>query len=136
MATLVTAAGVLASGLTVPRAWGPKQDYEGAARFLERELGPADAAVVVDLTDYPYRRYYGRPWAAVTAAAELEAVEQRHARTWVLYTFPVRLAAVHPDLWARLTQRYQRVAVFPGTVGGGDIVIMVNRPPDASRPPA
>ncbi len=136
LATAAMSAGVLASALTVPRAWGPKQDYEGAARFLERELGPGDAAVVVDLTEYPYRRYLGRPWAAVTGAAELEAVERAHARTWLLYTFPVRLAAVHPDIWARLEERYQRVAVFPGTVGGGDIVIMVNRPPDAARSPA
>ncbi len=135
-ASVTVGLGVLASGLTVPRAWGPKQDYEGAARFLQAALGPADAAVVVDLTDYPYRRYYGGPWIAVAGAGELEALERTHLHTWLVYTFPVRLAAVHPDIWARLAERYERVAVFPGTVGGGDIVIMVNRPADTPRPPA
>ena len=48
------------------------------------------------------------------------------AGPWVLYTFPVRLAATYPDLWGKLQAEYRTATVVPGTVGGGDIVIMVN----------
>jgi len=59
--------------------------------------------------------------------AALEAAEGQHGRTWVLYTFPIRLAAVQPEIWSRLESRYDTAAVFPGSVGGGAIVVLVSR---------
>lgn len=126
-AAAVTLLVIGASALTVPRAWGPKQDYAGAAAFVDGARGPNDATVTVDLTDFPYANYYQRDWSPVAAAQELDAIERGHPRTWVLYTFPVRLAAAYPDLWARLQSRYERVAVFPGTVAGGEIVVLASR---------
>jgi hypothetical protein len=128
---LATAGGtlvVLASAFTVPRAWQPKQDYEGAGRFVDRSRSAADAVATIDLTVFPYREWLGRDWSEVTGLAELEQIEQRHPRTWVLYTFPIRLTAVQPDVWRRLEERYDTAAVFPGTVGGGAIVVLVTRP--------
>ena len=127
LATTATGLVVFASALTVPRAWQPKQDYEGAASFLDRAEVQNDAVVTVDLTEYPYEKYLVRPWRSVDSLQELEEIEQAHSRTWVLYTFPIRLAAVHPDIWARLASRYDTAAVYPGTVGGGAIVIMVTQ---------
>ena len=93
--------------------------------------------VVVDLTEYPYRTYLGEPWSPVEDVASLMEIERQHQRTWVLYTFPIRLAAAHPDIWTRLQENYETRAVFPGTVGGGAIVVMVNRPaPPQQRIPA
>jgi uncharacterized membrane protein len=126
---LATAAVLLvtaASALTVPRAWGPKQDYEGARRFVESRRSPNDAVITVDMTVIPYYWYYRLPWDSVATGAELEAVERRHDRTWVLYQFPVRLAAVQPTTWARLQERYRESAEFPGTLGGGSIHVMVS----------
>ena len=127
---LATAGLVLvaaASALTVPRAWQPKQDYAGAAGFVEARRAPDDAIVTVDLTRYPYARYFGKSWDEVDNLAALEAAEGQHARTWVLYTFPIRLAAVQPEIWSRLESRYDTAAVFPGSVGGGAIVVLVSR---------
>jgi mannosyltransferase len=127
---LVGAAVLLvASALTVPRAWKPKQDFAGAAQFVDRTRDGADAVVTVDLTTYPYERYFRRDWPAVTSLDSLEAIERGHPRTWLLYTFPVRLAAVQPGIWERLTSRYDTAAVYPGTVGGGAVVVMVTRRP-------
>ncbi|MEP6572341.1 MAG: glycosyltransferase family 39 protein [Gemmatimonadota bacterium] len=127
----VTGASIViaASAYTVPAAWHPKQDYEGAARFIEQRRAAADAVVTVDLTDYPYAAYLGKQWTSVNNDDSLARVEQTHPRTWVLYTFPLRLAAVQPELWARLRSRYDTAAVFPGTVGDGAIMVMVTRPP-------
>jgi hypothetical protein len=119
---------VAASAVMVPRAWGPKQDFRRAAEYVDRSKTGADAVVTVDLTTLPYERYYDRPWPAVTSLDSLETVERGHRRTWVLYTFPIRLAAVQPGIWERLARSYDTAAVFPGTVGGGVVVVMVNRP--------
>ena len=127
---LATAAMVLVavgSALTVPRAWQPKQDYAGAAGFVEARRAPEDVIVTVDLTRYPYARYFGKSWDEVDNLAALEAAEGQHARTWVVYTFPIRLAAVQPEIWSRLESRYDTAAVFPGSVGGGAIVVLVSR---------
>ncbi len=129
VAVAATLLVIAASGLTVPRAWGPKQDYAGAAAFVDAARGPNDATVTVDLTEFPYARYYLRDWPPVAEARALEAIEHGHARTWVLYTFPVRLASAYPDLWSRLQSRYEQVAVFPGTVAGGEIVILASPRP-------
>jgi mannosyltransferase len=128
LATAGVLLAVAASAAMLPRAWRPKQDFEGAARFMDRERSPEDAVVTVDLTDFPFRRWLGRNWETARSEAQLESIERGHRRTWVLYTFPVRLQVVQPDIWNRLTARYRTAAVFPGTLGGGAIVIMVSPP--------
>lgn len=125
---LATAGAILAiaaSAVMLPRAWRPKQDFEAAARFLDAARAPADAVVTVDLTVFPYREWLARDWDAVGNEAELAAIEAGHPRTWLVYTFPVRLQVVQPGIWNRLAARYRRAAEFPGTIGGGTIVIMV-----------
>jgi 4-amino-4-deoxy-L-arabinose transferase-like glycosyltransferase len=120
---------LIASALTVPRAWGPKQDYAGALAAVDRARGPADAVVTVDLTTDPYRRYYDRSWPEVATADSLERIERAHPRTWLLFTFPIRLPAVAPGIRERLAAAYDTVARFPGTVGDGTIFLMSTRPP-------
>lgn len=127
---LATGGAILAtlgSAFTVPRAWHPKQDFLGAEAFVDRSRARDDAVVTVDLTVYPYLRWRRREWAVADSLPSLEALELRHRRTWVLYTFPIRLAAVQPAIWARLATRYDTAAVYPGTVGGGAVVVMVSR---------
>jgi hypothetical protein len=136
-ATLACGVLILGSAVTLRRAWLPKQDYLAAADFVRGAEQAGDAVVVVDLTNYPYRHYLQKPWTLVDNVGDLRQIEQQHARTWVLYTFPIRLAAAHPDIWSRIQSDYTTQAVFPGTVGGGAIVVMVNRSaPPPQRTPA
>ena len=128
LATAGAVLAALAGAVLLPRAWTPKQDYEAAARMVEQSRGPDDAVVTVDLTVMPYREWLGKDWEVVTDAGALEAIERAHRRTWLLYTFPVRLEVVQPGIWRRLSDRYRRAAEFPGTLGGGAIVVMVTPP--------
>lgn len=132
-ATVAALVMILAGATLLPRAWRPKQDYEGAARYVGQTRHPEDAVVVVDLTRFPYQRYLQQSWSSVDNVKALEEIERLHPNTWVLYTFPIRLAAVHPDIWSRLQSNYRTAAIFPGTIGGGAIVVMVFRP--ALQPP-
>ena len=128
---LALAGGALAvlGGLVLaPRAWGPKQDYESAVRYVEQNAAPADARVVVDLTILPVQQWLSRDWPAVGSIAELESQATTHPRTWVLTTFPIRLQSVAPELTGWLQQHYDTMAVFHGTVNGGDIAVLASRP--------
>jgi mannosyltransferase len=122
---------IVASAFTVPRAWGPKQDFVGAEQYVDRVRGSADAVVTVDLTAYPYQRWLRRDWPAVESLSQLEGIEHERrlagGRTWLLYTFPIRLAVVQPEIWNRLAAQYDTAAVFAGTVGGGAVVVMKSR---------
>ena len=124
VAPVVTALVVLASATTVPSAWYPKQDYSGAMTWVDRTADSADAVATVDLTRYPYQVFYRNGYIPVDSLPALEELERSHPRTWVLYTFPIRLAVVQPAIWERLQQHYTVAARFPGTVGGGAIVVM------------
>lgn len=133
LATSLLAIGIAASAATVPRAWAPKQDFGEAARFVDGRRGARDGVATVDLTADPYQNYFRRPWTEVRGLAQLEVMERDHDRTWVLFTFPIRLAEVEPEIWARLMARYDTAAVYRGTVGGGDVVVMVSKPDRAGQ---
>jgi hypothetical protein len=120
----------LTSAATLPRAYGPKQDFRGALDHVQSSRGPRDAVVTVDMTVMPYEDLYGAGWSVVDNLPGLEAIERTHPRTWLVYTTPTRLQAEHPDLWHRLETEYEESRTFWGTVGGGQVVVMTRaRPP-------
>jgi len=121
-ALLAVAAG---SAFTVPGAYHPKQDYLGARDYVLRERTPGDAVVTVDMSAYVYVKYLEPEWVAVSDADQLAEIEAHARRTWLVYVFPTRLAAVRPDIWGRLQSDYVTAAEFPGTVGGGTVVVKV-----------
>ncbi len=128
MATAIALATflIIASASTLPRAYGPKQDFIGAREYIRQARTREDAIVALDLAEFPFREYLTEDYRSVATRAELEEIEGKHAKTWVLYTFPSRVAALHPDIWLRLQEAYATAAEFPGTVGGGTVVVKVH----------
>jgi hypothetical protein len=128
---------VLASALAppLPRLWTlPKQDLTGARDFVKANAAPGDAIVGVDLVGEDYRAYYAPDFAIAFTQAELEARAARGAGgTWAIYAFGGYIAARDPALW-RTLESFEEVAAFPGTLGGGTIVVRRSPPgwPDAS----
>jgi hypothetical protein len=127
LAMAVAAILVLASATTVPRAWNPKQDYLAARNFVDRASHPGDAIVTVDMTEVPFIDNYHRPWLLAQDREQLASIETTHARTFVLLTFPMRVAATSRDLWAHIQNNYTKTAEFPGTVSGGEIIVMMRQ---------
>jgi len=126
---VLLAAAALASTVLLPRAWAPKQDYAGAAAWVVEHREPGDVVAVTDMTWLPLTQWLGFDWPRVDHAGALRILETDSAATWVLTTFPIRLAAVAPSLWTHLAESYAPATVIPGTVGGGAITIHVHRPP-------
>lgn len=126
--TLVATAGcalaALASLTTVPGAWHPKQDHLGARDWVAANARPGDRVVTVDMTRLPFGAWLGTGWTEADSLPVLEQLESGAGRVLVLYAFPARLRAVQPALLARLERDYREAARFPGTVGGGTIVVM------------
>jgi hypothetical protein len=119
----------LTSAATLPTVYGPKQDFGGALTFIELRRGPEDAVLAIDMAAMPYRDHYGVGWPEVDNLADLTAIERMHPRTWVVYTTPTRFRAEHLDIWRRLEAEYEEARTFPGTVNGGEVVVMVRARP-------
>lgn len=98
----------------------PKQDFLGAMAHVDRARRPGEAVAVVGVTDFAYRRYLARDWTLVEDPGALERLRHTGA-VWFAWTFPRYLAQSHPDLLAVLDRDCTASAVFPGTVGGGDL---------------
>jgi hypothetical protein len=114
---------LLASAAVLPRAYSPKQDYGGALAFIESSKAAGDVVTTAGLAHFPYEQLYRVDWPTVESVAALESLRGSAARTWVVYTLPDHMQAVYPDLLAYIQRDFQRVKVFPGTLGGGTVYV-------------
>jgi hypothetical protein len=74
----------------------------------------------------PLHVYLGMDCQKAVTSSELDELEKEHARTWLIYTLPVLFEANSSDLWGKVQNDYTSITKFTSTVGGGDIVIMMN----------
>jgi 4-amino-4-deoxy-L-arabinose transferase-like glycosyltransferase len=128
-------AGVLAGILLLASAYSlrknyqyPKQDFDGALKFIESEKKDDGPVLTAGATVFPYQQYFGKPWQEVKTPAELEAIVGHGQPVWLVYTFPRYLEAAAPGLPEVIGKEFTVVRVFHGTLGDGDVVV-VRSPP-------
>jgi 4-amino-4-deoxy-L-arabinose transferase-like glycosyltransferase len=115
---------ILVSALSVPLAYGPKQDYSGALNFVNDNLMPGDSVVTVFLTEFVYQDFYKTNWKAVDSLEELNTIRELSNRTWLIYTFPPVIEAMHPELMTSIQQEFILVEQFGGTVSNGTVYVV------------
>lgn len=123
LGTVLCTGLILVSALSIPAAYGPKQDYLGALNFVEGRKEPGDAIVTVGLATLPYKSLYKVNWEAVETLDTLNAIRTRAKRTWLLYTFSPQVQAVYPKIMASIQRDFTIIKQFYGTVGNGTIFV-------------
>jgi len=128
-------AGMLAGILLLASAYSlrknyeyPKQDFDGALKFIESEKKDNGLVLTAGATVFPYQQYFGKPWQSVQTPAELEAIVGRGQPVWLVYTFPRYLEAAAPGLPDVIRKEFTVVRVFHGTLGEGDVVVVRSQP--------
>lgn len=132
LGTVLCAGLILASAASVPFAYGPKQDFDGAYRFIEANAGSGDAIVTVDLTTFIYDRFYEAGWEDVASLETLDQVRAGADTTWLVYTFPPVLKAIHPDIMESIQRDFVVVKTFRGTVANGTVFVCRTINPSAN----
>jgi 4-amino-4-deoxy-L-arabinose transferase-like glycosyltransferase len=114
---------IAGSMLILPRAYGPKQDFEGAKAFVDQVRQPGQAVMTAGLTDLPYQRWLRSDYVAVDSVEALDrALDGRSG--YLLHTLPTFVESRMPDLAEAIATRGREVKRFPGSVGGGDVVVL------------
>ena len=114
---------ILFSALTVPSAYGPKQDYDGALAFLEQNQEPGDAIITIGVTTFPYQNFYKKNWQTVKTLDSLRAVRQTAKRTWLVYAFPVAMQYEYPEIMGSIERDFKMIRRFGGTLKDGTIFV-------------
>jgi hypothetical protein len=100
----------------------PKQDFDGADRYLVAEWAAGAHVAVAGPACLPFDRYYERKdWPCVTDAGLWRALAQTDGRTLVVYTLVDYVA--DPAVADRLRTSCPEIRRFPGTLGGGDLIV-------------
>ena len=127
-AALVAALALL-SAASLPFAYRyPKQDFDGAARFLLAHRADREPVVTAGGAMYAYRDYYRQPWVGVTSLEQLQDIRSQGRRVWVIYTLPGYIEMRAPDLMKTLRDQCSVAGVFRGTVAEGDVTVCVVPP--------
>ena len=118
-----------AFGIAVSAVWAtqnfraPKQDFAGAVAFVQQESEPGDTFASLGLASEPISSYFAPDWASVFDASALQALMRAPGRTWVVYAFPEPTRITFPDAIEVLERDFESVAHFPGTLGGGSVLV-------------
>jgi uncharacterized membrane protein len=103
----------------------PKQDFAGAAAYVEQQRKPDDAVTSLQVARLAFR-LYAPHWSAVESVAELDALRQSAPRTWVVAAFPKYGPPV--PFGEAIAKDFDVVTRLRGTLVNGDIVIYRSRP--------
>src|SRR5687768_15158869 len=96
-ALVLAMAGVSLLSL-IPNYRYPKQDFEGALRFVEARHAANEKIVTVGLTNRVYREFYHRSFETVTTLDQFQKIRAEGQPMWVLYTLERYIDARAPDL--------------------------------------
>jgi 4-amino-4-deoxy-L-arabinose transferase-like glycosyltransferase len=99
----------------------PKQDFDGAVRYLEGQAAGGTIVAAADPACFPIERYYLKTdWPCLRTVDDLRAVLATSQPVLVLYTLSDHIEAGLRD---RLRGTCAESRRFPGTLGDGDVIV-------------
>jgi mannosyltransferase len=119
---------ILASITTVPRNYAlPKQNFSGAREYVENQRLPGEKIVAVSIAGMMYEKLFAPSWSVAETGADLENIQKKSEKIWLIYTLSPEIKAFHPDMWQMIEKDYEVVKIFPGTLNGGEIFVCQKR---------
>jgi mannosyltransferase len=104
----------------------PKLNYTGSLAYAREQAAPDDVIAVVGFLVYGYSHYYGQDLAFPENLEALRALQGPQHRVWVLYSFTRAMRRNLPDIQDYLDTEFQLERKFKGTLGDGDVYLMVS----------
>ncbi|MBI4815651.1 MAG: glycosyltransferase family 39 protein [Deltaproteobacteria bacterium] len=98
----------------------PKQDFEGALRFVEGARAGSEPIVTAGTTVRPYRDYFGRSFVAVDDPRAFDQV-RTSSSAWLLYSMPRFLVGSAPHVFRAASEECAESRSFRGTLHDGDV---------------
>ena len=124
LSAVLAAVLIVCSAFSLQRDYKyPKQDFEGAIRYVDAERKPGEPVVTAGASTFPILQYYSQPWESVETVDQLKAICSRGQAVWAVYTFPRYLESWSPPLAEMIWKDFTVTRVFPGTVGDGDVYV-------------
>ena len=125
---LVGVLAVLSVSAIAIESGHPKQDFEGAMRYVEANRAEDALVVTAGGARYPYQVYYQLSWQPIASVSDLDAARSRGRPIWVVLAMKPYVAA---DLMRALDEGCKNAKVFPGTVAGGEVTVCTMAPASA-----
>jgi mannosyltransferase len=117
-----TSALVAASAVSLPRNYRlPKQDFDGAVRFLESWETRGALITSSGPACWPFTFYYGKAWKCLNDVDDWQAIGADPHRVFIAYTLSDHIE--DPKLRLLVRSECPVVQTFPGTLGQGDILV-------------
>ena len=124
-----TALGVAASLVLLPKNYlHPKQDFVGARDLVETQRAPDAQVLTLGLASMPFAVYYAPQWRPIETLDELESAAESGSEVWLVYTFPAVTERRYEDIAHYVSTNFKLVQYFPGTLGGGGVVVFRQDP--------
>jgi hypothetical protein len=135
-AMLACAAMIAGSLVLLPRNYAiPKQDFLGAAQYVEAARAPGDTVASVGLARMAFGLYYAPDWAQPETREDLQRLAPADGRLWVVTAYSAHTRNMYPDIVDYLTSDFEEVREFPGTLGDGYVHVYRSRAPGEARDP-
>jgi len=127
--TVACGLALVASLVLLPKNYlYPKQDFEGAMRYVEQAMGSGDVVATLGLASAPYLEYYKPEWLILETPQQLDELRSKHEATWVIYSFSAHTRGHYPEIVDMLKSQFEEMREFPGTLGDGEVVVWRARP--------
>ena len=124
-AVLACAGGIAASTVILPKNYlYPKQDYLGAAAYVEANKAPGAVVMTIGLGSMPFQEHFAPNWVRVDTLEEFEEADRPATEVWAVYTFPKVVEHRHADIFAAMKPRFQKAKYLHGTLNDAGIVIL------------
>jgi len=123
LGTTVFSVIILVFAITAPRAYGPKQDYLSALKFVQSNKEMNDIVLTIGSTAFVFEKYYRLDWTTVGDLEDFNSIRTNKDTTWIVYTFPAFLETKYSQIMDVVRNDFEVVKRFDGTLNGGTIFV-------------